>query len=108
MSVNQEEANKIRLKKHFEPKRRNARYLYIFGFIFGLSGIPFLFFNMTLAGFIFVTGFVIMVLGSYLKKKVEARINKASTGLFKEMKKNELNNSKKKKKYQKYRKSDLF
>ena len=81
MSVSKREADIIRLKKYYEPKRKRAVILFFSGlFLLLLSAILF-FFIGNYSYFILIPGFVLTSFGAYSRRVVMMNIEKVGTRL---------------------------
>ena len=81
MSVNKREADTIRLKKYYEPKRKRTVFMFFLGLFLLLLSAIFFFFIGDYSYFILIPGFILTSYGAYSRRVVMLNIEKVGTRL---------------------------
>jgi hypothetical protein len=81
MNVSNREADLIRLKKYYEPKRKRAIILFFIGIFLLLLSAIFFFFIGDYSYFILIPGFILTSFGAYSRRLVQLNIEKVGTRL---------------------------
>jgi hypothetical protein len=81
MSVSDREADQIRLKKYYEPRRKRAILIFFLGLALLIVGAVLYFWIGEFAYFFLVPGFVCASFGAYTRRVVDLDIEKVGTRL---------------------------